>query len=780
MIKTRLSVAVLAATLTLVGCIGDDEEQKVVTESYVGFDPVVASADNANLPATQQRRPVIPFPFDALFSGAKTPTLNIPGASVSNLVTNANMLDGFSTTASMFMDVFGYVDMETVKTNLVIVERKAIPRVLAYGVDYTIEFSSVKDGSGIPINAQRTRLLIEPLKPLMPSTTYIIALKKGVKTTNGGMVQPSFMFNFLNSDTPIASVTDSYFKRFSAAEKATLEALRSQLIRPVVKGLAPLGIMDKDVLLAYTMTTQSTTKTLDKIAAATVASDIAAFPTGKTPTDFNAALPANADVYVGTLKVPYYGHTPVSATTENKAPILTSYWKADKDIVDESAPFVGNPVKGCKAYTDIKNTLPDTMSTTTCFPMPLKQSDQTIPMLITVPKGVKPAGGWPVVIFQHGITGNRTNMLPIAPAFAQAGYVTVAIDLPLHGITPTDAASGLRITGVSERTFDVDSAGEYHGAYDIVTKDADGKDVFKNTEGRLVASSGSFFINLANPISSRDNLRQGAADILVLAKSLGDLNLDGVAGGDIDTSKIRFTGISLGSIVGTVALGADNAKTIGAASLSVGSGGIAKMLDASYSYGPRIRAGLVNTQDPSKTVSENSDDYETFMRFAQTLTDSGDPINFAVAAKNNHPLHLSEVLGDLVVPNKATKTTDLVEAEKSSYDYVGATGFLSGTDALARVMGLDQSMSALDISAITATQKISPTGLGIFLKFKQGKHASLIDPRHPKDEDTTDAVVATETEKVPYLAVTQEMQRQTVNFIVSNGVCLPIGQNCAF
>jgi hypothetical protein len=95
-------------------------------------------------------------------------------------------------------------------------------------------------------------------------------------------------------------------------------------------------------------------------------------------------------------------------------------------------------------------------------------------------------------------------------------------------------------------------------------------------------------------------------------------------------------------------------------------------------------------------------------------------------------------------------------------------------------MGLDQSMSALDIGAITAEQKINPTGLGIFVKFKQGKHASLIDPRHPKDEVTTDAIEATAEETANSFAVTQEMQRQTVNFIVSNGVCLPIGQNCSF
>jgi hypothetical protein len=52
------------------------------------------------------------------------------------------------------------------------------------------------------------------------------------------------------------------------------------------------------------------------------------------------------------------------------------------------------------------------VSTTTCFPMPvIKQSDQTIPMIVTVPKGAKPEGGWPVVIFQHGITRNRTDIL---------------------------------------------------------------------------------------------------------------------------------------------------------------------------------------------------------------------------------------------------------------------------------------------------------------------------------------------------------------------------------
>jgi pimeloyl-ACP methyl ester carboxylesterase len=775
MIKTRLSVAILAATFALTGCIGDDEQEQAVTESYVGFDPVVASADNANLPAAQQRGPVIPFPFDALFAGAKTPTLNIPNSVIdpNPLVTQANLQDGFSTTASWFIDIFGMVNLDTVaankdnplSNNLMIIN-KSTGQPLMYGTDFAVQSSTVKDDSGVPISAQRTRLLIEPLKPLIPNTTYVVLLKKGVKTMNGGMVQPSFMFNYLNSDTKIQDVKDSYFNRFNPTEIGTLEALRDLVRNKIVntlKTIPVLGVTDSNVLLAYSVTTQSTTKTLDKVVAQSVAGDIAAFPTGKTVQDLIPELPANADVYVGTLKVPYYMETQADATADNKTPILNTFWKADQSQqADSEAIFLG--VKGaCAAY--IAN---PSVSTTTCFPMPVKKHDQPIPMLITVPKTPKPPQGWPVVIFQHGITGNRTNMLPIAPAFAQAGYVTVAIDLPLHGILPTDATSGLRITNVSERTFDADFANNDN------PKDTkpDGK----------VDASGSYFINLSSPLTSRDNVRQGAADILVLAKSLVNLDLDHDGQGDVDASKIRFTGISLGAIVGTVALGADKNKVIGAASLSVGSGGIAKMLDASYAYGPRIVAGLVNDAKPEKTVFEGTDKYEGFMRFAQTLTDAGDPINFAIDAKNNHPILFTEVLGDFVVPNKAVKTTELPAEEQSFYDKVGATGYLSGTEALVRIMDLDQSMSALDISAITATQKISPTGLGVLVKFKQGqsKHASLIDPRHPKDEDTTDAIVATETEKVPYLAVTQEMQRQTVNFIVSNGVCLPIGQNCAF
>lgn len=754
--KTRLAAAIVAVSLSLVGCIGDDKEEQAVTESYVGFDPVV--------PATENRSAVIPFPFDALFAGAKTPTLNIPNPNNVPFVAQANLQDGFSTTASWFIDIFGMVDLSTVAnvnplaSNLMIIN-SATGQPLVYKTDYELQSSSVKDSTGVPINAQRTRLLIEPLKPLAPNTTYVVVLKKGVKTLNGGTVQPSYMFNFLNSDVPISSRTDSYFKNFSATEKATLEALRSQLVRKTVntlKAIPALGVTDNNVLLAYSVTTQSTTKTLDMVAANTVANDLMVVNTGKTPKDVNSALAANADIYVGTLKVPFYGDVP---STEKPTAVLSSYWKADITKPDIAAKATAFQIP-CGAYVT-GATLPDgqkataSISTTTCFPMPIKQSDQTIPVLLTVPKGVKPASGWPVVIFQHGITRNRSDMLAIAPAFAQAGFATIAIDLPLHGVVadtanPTNPTNLLYknqlLTGTpaaslmtAERTFDVDFVNNTTGA-----AGADGK----------VDGSGTHFINLASPITSRDNVRQGAADILVLAKSLANLDVDGVAGADIDTSKIRFSSISLGTIVGTVALGADNAKTISAASVSVGSGGITKLLDASKSYGPIIANGLKGSG-----VLEGTDSYETFMRFAQTLVDSGDPINFAVAAKNNHAIHFTQVLNDLVVPNDALKG-----AASATQDFVGATGFLSGNNALARTMGFT-ARKDLDMATLNKENVSGST----WLQFNQGTHGSLINPAAPTGDAATDA------EKAAFLAITTEMQCQTVSFLASGGAIVPVG-----
>ena len=179
-------------------------------------------------------------------------------------------------------------------------------------------------------------------------------------------------------------------------------------------------------------------------------------------------------------------------------------------------------------------------------------------------------------------------------------------------------------------------------------------------------------------------------------------------------------------------------------------GGIAKLLDASVAFGPRISAGLA-----ASGLIEGSDDYETFQRFAQTLLDSGDPINYAAAASAKHPIHMIEVVGsdtspaDQVVPNDAP-----AGPATASNDKVTITGFLSGTDPLFQTMGLTP-----QVFTGTANVLLGAAARSNVVQFTTGDHGSILSP-------TASA------------AATTEMQRETASFLASNGLCLPIGGSC--
>lgn len=729
----------------------------------------------------------VPFPFDGLFvnpAGQLTGTLNIPNAQNAPFVNDANKQDGYSTTASIFTDFLGFVDFNTTGPDptthlpglLVIDSSTGAP--LAEGTDYKLQTSTAIDdstgGTGLPISQTRTRILIEPLKPLKPSTTYIVALTTALKSKDGVPVAASDAFKVVRSATPVTGASSgtqdtdpsnpefAYLQTLTPAQKGTLEALRSQLIRPVVAGLETNAhIPEAAIALAWSFTTESTTKTLQAVNDAAVASQMTVANTGQNTKAFNAALPPVADVYVGTMKLPYY-LADSGGNTHSTAP-LSSFWKADLSKPDVNAKFLGKVP--CPAFSSaFVPTAPagvaqdKIVSTTACFPVPVKQSDETVPVLATVPNAASgqtmPAAGWPVVIFQHGITGNRSQMLAIAPALAAAGMVTVAMDLPLHGIVDKTSplydnqllASAAPSLMTGERTFDLDLENN--------STSAPGPD-------GVIDPSGTWFINLPSLITSRDNLREAAADLISLTKTLGSSGtvfLNAPAGFKLDPTKIYYVGHSLGGIVGGTLLGVNS--DIKAAALANPGGGIAKLLDASVSFGPVIAAGL-----RGNGVIEGTDTYETFLRFAQTLVDAGDPINYANSVTSKHPLLLLEVCGDTVVPNAALApggsipqtngcTTPLLE------DTVTISSFLAGTDPLITALGL----TAAGPLTVPIAQQTPITGasLGVAMRFNDGNHGSILNP----------AGSATNA------AVTCEMQREVASFLATGGTALPIGGTC--
>src|SRR5207244_2052890 len=106
-----------------------------------------------------------------------------------------------------------------------------------------------------------------------------------------------------------------------------------------------------------------------------------------------------------------------------------------------------------------------------------------------------------------------------------------------------------------------------------------------------IDASGASFINLTSVLTTRDNLRQGAADLVTLTRSLPNLSLTNGSTGDIDASRIHYLGHSLGGIVGGVYLGVASKTEVRTATLAMPGGGLANLLRDSPTFGPRIVAG---------------------------------------------------------------------------------------------------------------------------------------------------------------------------------------------
>ena len=177
-------------------------------------------------------------------------------------------------------------------------------------------------------------------------------------------------------------------------------------------------------------------------------------PVATTGAITGPAGPNLANLHVATITLPYYLSTSGGAAGRNRhRDRLTNFWRA------------ANPPPAAAGLQDPKNE----RNLTRFNPFPAMTTQLTVPMLIGIPRApaTKPAAGWPVVIYQHGITEDRATLALIADATAAAGYVIVGIDLPLHGVMPNDPLYALSPTNpanaalpapfrVPEPTFNVD------------------------------------------------------------------------------------------------------------------------------------------------------------------------------------------------------------------------------------------------------------------------------------------------------------------------------------
>jgi hypothetical protein len=744
------AAGIVAVALAVAGCSGYSDAIGPTNTLASNGNPGGATAPPppaGNAALFEPEFGVLPYPNDLYFAGSTDGTLNIqpPNPFEPNQAA-VNALDGFSTTA-VIRETFGgalnpasFTPLSIIIVPVVTDNTKGFATVAVAGPPLTmgVDFSAaLATDAGVG----PTILEITPLHPLNPSTCI----------SNGKSLLPNctlgsgylvFLTNGITDAAGVPAVPDTDYAAIKAAlaggptcpaiTNATLNGIcqltgaHLQIAAGLAQAIPALAnsLKPANIVLSFSFTTESTSDTLELLYAKTAATakvvpptikvQPAILPTQAGPVQLTTATfggAGAANIYVGTLTIPYY---------LSKTAPLTGSW---------TAPPLPPP-------------LPPSTFVTRYNPLPVATQNLQIPILMSVPIGH--AGPWPVLIFQHGITRSREDMIGVADGFAQNGVVVVAIDLPLHGVTndttdplyasaanPVYAGLGLPATQMSiERTFDL-----------------------ALNAPPAIDSSGSHFINLTSALTSRDNLREGPADLMTFELALPGLAIPasaGVTASTLGLAPIHYLGHSLGAIVGTVFMGVVPPTDVITATLANPGGVVTRLLQDSPSFAPEIDAGLeAQGLQPGTTL------FAQFFRDTQTVVDSGDPVNYVAAATAMHPIHLLQVVGanptpvgctpaspatagcpDQVVPNSSTQA--LITA--SQYPPTGLT---------AEMLMQIPTPPAPAVAGPLLNGTGTPPGFRAFVNFINGDHGSIIDFKDP--------------------AVSLEMQGEAISFALSNG-----------
>jgi hypothetical protein len=184
--------------------------------------------------------------------------------------------------------------------------------------------------------------------------------------------------------------------------------------------------------------------------------------------------------------------------------------------------------------------------------------------------------------------------------------------------------------------------------------------------------------------------------------------------------------------------------------LNVPGGGTVGLLIGSPAFSPLILGGLA-----AAGVHPGTPAFGQFTVAAQTVIDSGDPINFALATANKN------ILAQEVVGGSAPLAGDISAAHCATcYDANG--NWLSDQVIPNAVAGFPLSggnplIAALGLSSITSTTQ-SATGIRGVVRFVTGTHGSLLDPSSSPQ-------------------ATVEMQTEAATFLATGGTVVPVANS---
>ena len=675
---------VLAMTVFAVGCLDKAEVDEAETAELLVTQPQIQDFDPSNS--------IIPFPNILLLS--PTTGLNTLPATCGESVGAQglrqgvlNTLDGVGTwLPAVYATFTAQVDLASTEGRVFLVKQVADPTEAEAVPAQIGRFQTVRYDEALPVCGAANvieAITVTPVVPLDDDSVYTVAILQGVTSAAGEEFQPSTGWFFSRQLAAPVSIYDrdgngvlttsdvvfnntplDQFDPRDANGNGVADTIESLAGIQQLHGLNQAFLPFVDAALD-TVTGEDITRDNILIAWAFKTQTV------EEPLDPSAASPAAAAIAAAELAGPFGPIAPGGS-----AGSVQAFYEANLGAgicTQLPCAAIGAVYGGALSATNFQVAGPNTGVLTTPVPgpwsnplNPTEQPGSPLQILAVRPATAAPAGGYPLVVFAHGITRSKGDLLAIAGQLAGLGIASVAIDWPLHGsravqIFPTGSAC----------------------------QDPSDPAVAPNPADPTRSAACFAPILSSNLPATRDAFRQGALDIMSLVAAMtstcaAPAGATACNGFSINPNAVGYIGQSLGAIIGTVPVAMD--PTIKAAVLNVGAVSLITILentDTNRLKCPLIDA-LINNgtlqgklwlqpnntfndvdalcvqTDTTKPISiVNEPAYRSFAVAARWVADPADGVNFldvigGRVAEGDLRVLVQQVKGDLLVPNEAT------------------------------------------------------------------------------------------------------------------------------
>lgn len=656
----------------------------VLPGANVVFDPT-----NSEVPFPNT--PLLTVADETTSTGVKVslPVPSTPGIQ-QLLITNLNTLDGFALFGSQTLSLQGPVDFASLQAALHMYELDATGAPVGDRIAVTATIAAHPSQAGLQ------QLRIRPSVPLKQSTHYAVGLTKEVQAADGRAVGIAATYNLLKDPNPAvdedgtardalvpilqcSTVPTTGMIATPEQVNTTANAIENQLNRARWQTAfqaferLPTPIPRTEMLVAWTYTTQNVTNAVDVASGALAETGWEQLlgPNGVArlaPVDLNG--PAPGESIVGTASVAAFlqvverfcigllcqtGSIGDAAACETATECLAGT-ETDPQLCSDARAAVEADL----FCTVAKNLLTGNVREIRRYDMatyklvsgnPLNPTQgafeparflqplvRTTPVWLILPRATEPAAGYPVTVFQHGLTREKEDGFFIANSLAGAGQATLLMDAIWHGERVSDLVdndSGAPCVDTASGLPNIDP--------DLVDCDKAANTCTARQGGQICDGlpdpSGTGAIAVS-PFTIRDGLRQATVDHLTLLRAV---RAERTLLAELDPDTISYAGQSLGAIMGANLL--PYVPDLNAAALNVGGGSIVNMLFLNPTFAGRLNpalvsAGVCQLRDANNPAAgcQLTPEYLQFLSVVGWVVEPGDPITTSVGVRDSRPV----------------------------------------------------------------------------------------------------------------------------------------------